>query len=147
MISGFCISRDWTHFLPPKLMSTELCLWKIWLEIHLCLLFYVGTAPSTWPSKIFTPHKCYSCKNCFKLNNFYFVVIEMFAIHFLLLFIFQFFLILSWILRKFANTISEAKAETIFLLRLRTDSCSNNHNSRKKDKAILKMWKFLKIMS
>ena len=145
MISGFCISRDWTHFLPPKLMSTELCLWKIWLEIHLCLLFYVGTAPSTWPSKIFTPHKCYSCKNCFKLNNFYFVVIEMFAIPFIIYFpIFPDSQLDS---EKRANTISEAKAETIFLLRLRTDSWSNNHNSRKKDKAILKMWKFLKIMS
>ena len=35
---------------------------------------------------------------------------------------------------KRANTISEAKAETIFLLRLRMDSRSNNNNRREKAK-------------
>ena len=47
MISGFCISRDWTHFLPLKLMCGELCLWKIWLVVY----FLAGTcARPSWPS-------------------------------------------------------------------------------------------------
>ena len=40
MISGFCISRDWTHFLPLKLMLTEFCLWKIWHFV------YISTRPA-----------------------------------------------------------------------------------------------------
>ena len=27
--------RDWAHFLPPKLMCTEFCLWKIWLFVYI----------------------------------------------------------------------------------------------------------------
>ena len=30
MISGFCISRDWTHFLPPKLIKVTILVLKKW---------------------------------------------------------------------------------------------------------------------
>ena len=73
MIYEFSQIRDWTHFLPPNLMCIELCLWKIWLGVHLCLHFLIGTAnvapSSPWPWQ-FT----YECKIIWRL----FIFLELF---------------------------------------------------------------------
>ena len=35
MISGFCISRDWTHFLPPKLIKVTILVLKKWHFVYI----------------------------------------------------------------------------------------------------------------
>ena len=45
IISDVYITRDWSHFLPAKLMCTELCLRKIW---HFVYFFLWAPALRLW---------------------------------------------------------------------------------------------------
>ena len=78
MISGFCISRDWTHFLPPKSMCTEFSLWKIWLEYIFVYFFYVGTAPTATGDFPTTKICSKILMNAQKLWEFYFRIASSF---------------------------------------------------------------------
>ena len=64
MITGFCITRDWTHFLPLKLMCTEHCLWKNLTAVHVCLLFLWAMRPAHGVIPLF--------KNSIELPSYYF---------------------------------------------------------------------------
>ena len=67
LISGSSISRDWTHFLPLKLMCGELCLWKIWLVVY----FLAGTcARPSWPSLTIQKATAYFFEKFFRIASY-----------------------------------------------------------------------------
>ena len=84
MISGFCITWDWTHFLPPKLMCTQFCLWKIWRFV------YIITCPASLGPAPMATEKIHCLKmQMLFVRRLIFAIISLFRRMFTLSFIFS----------------------------------------------------------